>query len=360
MKLAEPIILSPEECSTIDAWSTCPTTSFRRAGRSFPYRLVQRARIIRMAAGGILSQDIAKELHISRPTVQLWRQRFLFLRLSGLEKDAPRPGRKPRIQQRKINAIIEATLHTTPPDATHWSTRSMAKALGVSKATVCPDMATAQSQATSCRDIQTQSRQAVCRETSRYRWAISQSARQSTGLVCRRKESDPSSRPNATFITFTPRPSGASDTRLYTARNDNFIRCLEHARWKGHRRLHAQTPASRIYPVLTTRKCQNPAGFGFASYRRQLWCSQAPTGHKLAQASSSVPLALYSNIQFMAEYGGTLVPGNYRQTYSPWFIQKRSGSNQGNYAVSRQSQPKSTRFYLERISRTDYGKDRQM
>ena len=70
-----------------------------------------------MAAGGILSQDIAKELHISRPTVQLWRQRFLFLRLSGLEKDAPRPGRKPRIQQRKINAIIEATLHTTPPDA---------------------------------------------------------------------------------------------------------------------------------------------------------------------------------------------------------------------------------------------------
>ena len=182
-----------------------------------------------------------------------------------------------------------------------------------------PDMATAQSQATSCRDIQTQSRQAVCRETSRYRWAISQSARQSTGLVCRRKESDPSSRPNATFITFTPRPSGASDTRLYTARNDNFIRCLEHARWKGHRRLHAQTPASRIYPVLTTRKCQNPAGFGFASYppersragRRQLWCSQAPTGHKLAQASSSVPLALYSNIQFMAEYGGTLVPGNY-------------------------------------------------
>ena len=243
---------------------------------------------------------------------------------------------------------------------THWSTRSMAKALGVSKATVCPDMATAQSQATSCRDIQTQSRQAVCRETSRYRWAISQSARQSTGLVCRRKESDPSSRPNATFITFTPRPSGASDTRLYTAWNDNFIRCLEHARWKGHRRLHAQTPASRIYPVLTTRKCQNPAGFGFASYRRQLWRSQAPTGHKLAQASSSVPLALYSNIQFMAEYGGTLVPGNYRQTYSPWFIQKRSGSNQGNYAVSRQSQPKSTRFYLERISRTDYGKERQM
>lgn len=89
-----------------------------------------------MAADGVLSQDIAKELRISRPTVQLWRQRFLSLRLPGLEKDAPRPGRKPRIQQQKINAIVNATLQTTPPNATHWSTRAMAEAQRVSEATV--------------------------------------------------------------------------------------------------------------------------------------------------------------------------------------------------------------------------------
>ena len=127
MKSAEPILLSSDERSTLDSWST---------GRSFPYRLVQRARIIRMAADGVLSQDIAKNLRISRPTVQLWRQRFLSLRLSGLEKDAPRPGRKPRIQQQKINAIVNATLQTTPSNATHWSTRTMAKAQSVSEATV--------------------------------------------------------------------------------------------------------------------------------------------------------------------------------------------------------------------------------
>jgi transposase len=89
-----------------------------------------------MAANGVLSQDIAKKLSVSRPTVQLWRQRFLALRLSGLEKDAPRSGRIPRIVQRKISAVIEATLHTTPPNATHWSTRTMAKAQGLSEATV--------------------------------------------------------------------------------------------------------------------------------------------------------------------------------------------------------------------------------
>ena len=72
----------------------------------------------------------------SRPTIQLWRQRFLALRLVGLEKDAPRPGRIPKIPEKKIQAVVEATLHTTPSNATHWSTRSMANAHGLSEATI--------------------------------------------------------------------------------------------------------------------------------------------------------------------------------------------------------------------------------
>jgi len=106
-------------------------------GKSFPLRLIQRAQIIKLASKGVFNHDIAKRLDISRPTVQLWRERFLALRLSGLEKDAPRPGRIPRIRHKKVIAIVNATLHTTPPNATHWSARSMAKAQGVSKDTVC-------------------------------------------------------------------------------------------------------------------------------------------------------------------------------------------------------------------------------
>ena len=117
MRVAEAIILSPEERETLDSWAK---------GRSFPLRLVQRAQSIQMAADGILNQDIAHRMGTSRPTVQLWRQRFLALRLPGLEKDAPRPGRIPKIPQRKINAVIEATLHAQPADATHWSVRTMA------------------------------------------------------------------------------------------------------------------------------------------------------------------------------------------------------------------------------------------
>jgi len=127
MKTAASIILSPEEHSTLDTWVR---------GRSLPLRLVQRARIIRMAAAGMQSQVIARDLGVSKPTVQLWRQRFLAFRLVGLEKDAPRPGRIPQITPQKIQAVVEATLHTTPPNATHWSTRSMAKAQGLSEATI--------------------------------------------------------------------------------------------------------------------------------------------------------------------------------------------------------------------------------
>jgi len=127
MNIAERIILTSEEQATIDRWSH---------GKRIPLRLVQRAQIIQLAAQGIYNHDIARRLNISRPTVQLWRERFLALRLHGLEKDAPRPGRFPKISQKKITAIVNATLHTTPPNATHWSVRSMAKAQRVSRMTV--------------------------------------------------------------------------------------------------------------------------------------------------------------------------------------------------------------------------------
>lgn len=124
---AAPIVLSPAEADTLAAWAK---------SRTLPARVVERAQIIQMAANGMPSQEIAQALGVSRPTVQLWRQRFLGLRLPGLEKDAPRPGRLPKISDRKVRRIVEATLHGKPPNATHWSTRLMARAEGVSQATI--------------------------------------------------------------------------------------------------------------------------------------------------------------------------------------------------------------------------------
>ena len=68
--------------------------------------------------------------------VALWRNRFVTHRLDGIGKDAPRPGRKPRISQKMIDAIIDRTLHTKPRGATHWTTRTLAKEMGVSNFTI--------------------------------------------------------------------------------------------------------------------------------------------------------------------------------------------------------------------------------
>lgn len=127
MNISEQIVLTPKEQATIDLWAR---------SRSIPLRLKQRAQIIQMSAAGVYNHEIAERLNISRPTVQLWRERFLAFRISGLEKDSPRPGRYPKISHKKVMDIVNATLHTTPANATHWSTRTMAEAQGVSKNTV--------------------------------------------------------------------------------------------------------------------------------------------------------------------------------------------------------------------------------
>lgn len=126
-RVAAPITLSAEERATLEAWSQ---------SRTLPVRMAQRARMILLAADGAQSQVIARRMGISRPTVQLWRERFLARRQEGLAKDAPRPGRIPRITERTVRKIVAATLQTKPPNATQWSTRTMAKAQGVSEATV--------------------------------------------------------------------------------------------------------------------------------------------------------------------------------------------------------------------------------
>src|SRR2546425_4540674 len=103
---------------------------------STPQKIALRARILLGAAEGKSNYQLSEELNVSRPTILVWRQRYLDAGLAGILKDAPRPGRKKLIAPTKVDAIVNATLHTTPKDATQWSVRSMAKAQGVSSAMV--------------------------------------------------------------------------------------------------------------------------------------------------------------------------------------------------------------------------------
>jgi transposase len=126
-KAAQALTLSQQDRDLLNA--------LVRSGQT-QQRAALRARIILGAADGCANHRLAKELRISRPKVLRWRQRFTEAGVAGLLKDAPRPGRHKTLGAKKIEAIVNATLHTTPRDATHWSSRTMARAQGVSAGTV--------------------------------------------------------------------------------------------------------------------------------------------------------------------------------------------------------------------------------
>ena len=105
-------------------------------GRRTPARLVLRAKIVLLAALGNMNKDIAASLKTAPKTVSLWRTRFAERRLAGIEKDAPRGGRPPQARERIAGAIVAKTTREKPADATHWSTRTLAAALGTSPSMV--------------------------------------------------------------------------------------------------------------------------------------------------------------------------------------------------------------------------------
>ena len=106
------------------------------AAQKTPQSVAWRARIVLAAAAGESNSEIARRLGVSRPTVILWRRRFDEGGTAALTETKPGRGRKPAISAAKIKQIVQATTQTKPPGQTHWSCRSMAKAQGVSAATV--------------------------------------------------------------------------------------------------------------------------------------------------------------------------------------------------------------------------------
>ena len=127
MRVACAITLTDEERETLARWER---------GRSTPARLVVRAKIVLRAAEGMMNKDIARQAGTDRLSVARWRRRFAEKGLAGIEKDAPRSGRRPVRRNRVARKIIERTTQTRPANATHWTVRTLAKELHVSRAMV--------------------------------------------------------------------------------------------------------------------------------------------------------------------------------------------------------------------------------
>jgi transposase len=119
-------VLSEEERAKLQEWARRPKTA---------QRLALRARIVLGCAEGMENRRVARQLRITDQTVCKWRERFRRARLEGLA-DEPRPGAPRRITDAEVEALITRTLETVPAQGTHWSTRTIAQASGLSQSAV--------------------------------------------------------------------------------------------------------------------------------------------------------------------------------------------------------------------------------
>jgi transposase len=120
------VVLEKQEREVLERWARRPKSA---------QALALRCRIVLAAAGGEKSKDIAERLGCTRSTVGKWRWRFAERGLDGLH-DEPRPGKPRQVTDEDTERVIAKTLESQPVGATHWSTRPVAAATGMSQAAI--------------------------------------------------------------------------------------------------------------------------------------------------------------------------------------------------------------------------------
>ena len=121
-----PVVVTDEDRVVLERWSKRPKT---------PMSVAQRARIVLLAADGLTNNAVAERVGVNQATVVKWRKRYLAGGVDGLI-DEPRPGAPRKITDAAVEEVVVRTLEETPTDATHWSTRDLAKRVGMSASSV--------------------------------------------------------------------------------------------------------------------------------------------------------------------------------------------------------------------------------
>lgn len=122
----QPVTLSKDERLQLESIA---------GSRSLPHGLVVRAQIVLMAAEGKSNTAIAERVRLTRPTVGIWRQRYLEHGIQGLH-DELKPGRPRTVSEEKVALLVRKTLNTKPKDGTHWTVRTIGREARLSRATV--------------------------------------------------------------------------------------------------------------------------------------------------------------------------------------------------------------------------------
>ena len=342
MKHARQITLTDDERKTLECWSR---------GRRTPSRLVLRSRIVLLAADGMMNKDIAKALKTAPKTVSLWRTRFAERRLAGIEKDSPRGGRPPQARERIAREIIAKTTQERPANATHWSTRTLAKALGTSPAMVQRVWKANGLQPQRTKTFKLSNDPHFAEKLLDVVGLYLDPPDHALVLCADEKTSIQALDRTQRGLPIHPGRCGTMTADYKRNGTTTLFAAIEMAEGKLIGTCMSQASASGMDQVLEADRRRNACRVGLALDRGQLRDAQASEGEVVAEAAFSVPHALHSHEQFVVESDRALVPRNHDQAVASRHVPQRRAIDRSHRIVHPGTQPQPSSLHLDRQSR---------
>ena len=338
MRVAPPVVITSEEQEKLE--------SIARA-RSLPSRLVERARIVLLAAEGRQDKEIAVLLRLTPKKVARWRARFLQAGIGGLEKDAPRAGRPATITETVVERVIRKTTREKPAAATHWSTRTMADAVGISEASVRriwhahglkPHLVKTFKVSNDAQFAEKlEDVVGLYLNPPEHAIVLSVDEKSQIQALDRTQPGLPLKRGRAGTMTHDYKRHGTTTlfAALDTLNGQVIGRCMDqhrHQEWLRFLRLiEQQTPPDKDLHLIVDK----------------LRYSQTPEGTALAETAPAFPHPLHADQCFVAEHGGAFLSRSHRAAHSAWRLPFGGTTGGRHPGLPGRAQPQSTTVHLD-------------
>ncbi|EFK99842.1 transposase [Streptomyces sp. SPB78] len=344
------LVLSDEERAALEGW-------VRR--RSTPQAWALRCRIILASASGASNKDVAAQLGATPHAVGRWRKRFVEHRIAGLG-DMPRPGGPRTVTDEQVAAVVKRTLESAPKSATHWSTRAMAREMGLSQSTV--------SRIWRAFGLQPHRTETFKLSTDPY---FIDKVHDVVGLYLDpperalvfcvdEEEPDPSPGQVPAGAADDARGPAADHPRLRARRNHHPVRRPGGGHGEGDRLPAPPAPGRGVQEVPDQTRPGDTGGPGRAPGAGQLRHPQDPGHQDMAADSHPLPPALHAHRIVLAQPGRAVVRGADQQADTARRPQERPGPGEGHPLLDRRVEHRSQALRVDQDCERDPRTPRQL
>ena len=326
--------------------------------RNTPQKVVWRARIVLLGGDGLTAEGIAAAVGKSVLTVRRWRRRYVAKGVDGLLKDATRPSRRKPLTAEKIKQVVDMTLHEKPPNATHWSVRSMAAAAGIS---YCSVQRIWHAHGLKPHLVETFK---VSRDKN-----FAAKVEDVIGLYLNPPDKalvlwvDEKSQIQALDRTQPglPMKKGRAGTMTHDYKRNGTTTLFAALNMLDGKVIGACMPRHRHREFLRFLKLidqQTPADLDLHLIVDNYATHKTPGRKTLAQSTSALPPALHADLGFLAQHGRAVLRRDHPKAYPPRRLQKRRRAGERHHGISGKPQRRPQALHLDQVRQRNPRKSR--